>query len=121
MPEAEIARRILDQDLPTKRELDLVDMPADYLETLFRVRQREKMVEVHAARDAPREVLRHEHGLDALDQRREPVQMAPVRAIGAAERETHAVKRNGIAGPELVKGPERRPPSEIVLGMDLEP
>src|SRR5438552_13750647 len=47
--------------------------------------------------------------------------MAPGQAIGASELYAHAVKRNWIAGAELVEAPERRPPSEIVLGMDLEP
>src|SRR5712692_4755128 len=121
MPEAKIARRILDQDLTAERDLCLVDVPAKELEALVGVRQRQEVVEVHAARDAPREVLRHQHGLDASDQRRDPVQMARVKTIGAAEREAHAVKRDWIAGPELVEASERRPPSEIVLGMDLEP
>src|SRR5712692_5049377 len=75
MPEAEIARRILDEDLPTKRDLSLVDVPADYLETLVRVRQREKMIQVHAARDAPRQVLRHQGRLDAPDQGGEALQV----------------------------------------------
>src|SRR5207245_11749682 len=79
------------------------------------------VVPVHAVLDAPRELHRHQHRLDASDQRREPSEMARVRAIGTAEREAHAVKRDWIAGPELVEAPERRPPSEIVLGMDLEP
>src|SRR5438309_8038059 len=100
MPEAEIARGVLDQDLTAERDLCLVDVPAQEIEALVGVRQWQEVVEVRAARDAPREVLRHQHGLDASDQRREPSEMARVRTIGTAEREAHAVKRNWMAAPE---------------------
>src|SRR5713101_2349467 len=121
MPEAEIARRILDEDLPTKRDLGLVDVPANYLETLFRVRQREKMIQVHPACDAPGQVLRHQHGLDALDQRREPLQMAFVQANCPPERESDAVERNWILGSEMVEPSQRRTPSQVILRVNLEP
>src|SRR5713226_4164987 len=96
MLEAEIARRVLDQDLPTKGNLRLIDVPTDYLETLFRVRQREKMIQVDAAREAPGQVLRHKHWLNVLDERREPQQMTGFQIIRTAEGESYAVEGNRI-------------------------
>src|SRR5499433_305503 len=112
MPEAEIARGVLDEELPTERELDLIDMPAQDLQAFFRVRQREEMVQIRPACHAPREVLRHEHGLDALDQGREPPQMVGVETMRTAEREPHTVEGDRIVTTDQIQAPKGRAASD---------
>ena len=63
---AQIARRILDQDPPPERVLRASDVLGDDGERLLRVRQREQVVQIGAARDAPGQMLGDEARLDAI-------------------------------------------------------
>src|SRR5207249_4757349 len=66
------------------------------------------MVQVGAARDAPRQMLGDERRLEALDQPCQPLEMRGVEPLGAAEREPDAVDRQRIVGAQPLQAPHGR-------------
>src|SRR6516164_2238536 len=66
-------------------------------------------------------MLRDECRRDPLDGAADPVEMAEVEPLGAAEREPHAVQRNRVIAADRLEVRERRPATQIVFGMDLKP
>ena len=86
MPEAQVRGWILDEKPAAEHFLRLDNVPAEEIEALLGVGQRQQVVEINSADRAPRQVLGDEHRLDTLDQRLEAGEMAPVERLGAAER-----------------------------------
>src|SRR6516225_6095625 len=66
-------------------------------------------------------MLRDERRRNALDGAADPVEMAEIEPLGAAERKADAVQRNRVIAADRLEISERRPPTEVVFGMDLEP
>ena len=118
--EAEVAGRVLDQDRPAESLLNLLDPAARRLEPRFVVRQRQQMVEVCAAADAPREMLGDERRLDPFDQAFHAHEMPAVQRVGASEREPDSVERHRVVVPQALEPGHGRPAAQVVLGVDLE-
>src|SRR6516225_518661 len=66
-------------------------------------------------------MLRHERRRNALDGAVDPIEMAEIEPLGAAERKADAVQRNRVIAADRLEISERRPAAQIVFGMDLEP
>ena len=79
------------------------------------------MVEIGAARHAPRQVLGDERRLEALDQSRQPLEMRGVEPVRAAEREPHPMDRHRVVGAQPLERAPRRAAAHVVLGVDLQP
>src|SRR6516165_9114753 len=121
VPPAQIGRRVLDEDAAPKNGLRPIDIAADDAERFFRHRQWQKVGEIASFRDAPREMLRDERRRDALDGAADPVEMAEIEPLGAAQRQADAVQRNRVIAADRLEISERRPAAQIVFGMDLQP
>jgi len=118
--EAQIACRVLDENPAAERVLDLLDAQARRLEADGVVRQWQQMIEVGAAADAPREMLRDERGLDPLDQSFHAEQMTLVERIGAGERQPDSVQRDRIVGSQPLERGHGGPATQIVLRVHFE-
>ena len=67
-------------------------------------------------------MLRHECGLDAFDQRREPLQMFVVRRCVGRQRQRDAVQRDRVRRADALEpGQPRATVDHIVFGVHLEP
>ena len=66
-------------------------------------------------------MLGDEHGLQALDQSRQPLEVRGVDTLRAADREAHAVHGQRILGAHALKRSDGRPAAHVVFGVDLEP
>ena len=118
---AQIARRILDQDPASERILRASDVLRDDRERLLRVRQREQVVQIGAARDAPGQMLGDQARLDAIGQRPEPCEVSRVERPVAAEREPDAVERDGVVPPHRLELRDGGPAAHVVLRVHLDP
>ena len=61
-----------------------------------------------------------QEGLQALDQRRQPGEMAGIDAVGAAQREADAMQADRPVAAEPLQSGERRPAAHVILGMNFE-
>jgi len=89
---------------------------------LFRVRQRQEVVEIDGVMARPGEMLREERRLVPGDQGLKAVEMLPVECPTAPDRESDAMQRHRIAlayGAQKMVGRAALP--HVVLGMNLEP
>jgi hypothetical protein len=125
--EADVARRVLDQQPAPERRLCLVDVAAEQVEARIGVGHRQEVVEVGPADRAPGEVLRDEHGLNEVDQRPEPREVVAVESVGAAEGQGDPVQADRIVAAQIeqvVEGRRGAVPDRggrhVVLGMDLK-
>ncbi len=66
-------------------------------------------------------MLGDEERLAALDQRREPLQMVMLDAVGRAERQADAVQAQRIIATDHAELPERSAAAHVVFRMHLEP
>src|SRR6516162_2327075 len=66
-------------------------------------------------------MLRDERRRNALDGAADPVEMAEIEPLGAAERKADAVQRNRVIAADRLEISERCPPAQIVFSMDLQP
>src|SRR3990170_3718406 len=120
--EGHIGGGILEQHPAADCLLHLVDMLAYPLKRLFRVRQRQEVVEIDGVMARPGEVLGEERGLVAGDQHLEAAEMLPVECPAAPDREPDAMQRHGIAlADSAQKMVGRAAPPHVVLGMPLDP
>ena len=79
------------------------------------------MVEIGAARHAPRQVLGDERRLEALHQSCQPLEMRGVEPLGAAERQSHPMDRHRVVGAQPLERAPRRAAAHVVLGVDFQP
>jgi hypothetical protein len=103
MPEAQVRRRIFEQQRSAQRRLRDVDVAAHDGERLLRQRERQQIAEMNAVHCAPRQVLRHKPGLDACDQIGDASKMPRVETIGAAERHPDPVQADRVARADRVQ------------------
>jgi len=120
--EADIACRVLDQDLPAEPLLHGIELAGDELERGLGIGERQEIFEIGAAEIRPGEMLRDERRPVAFDDAREAIEMAPVETIGTAERQPDAVDRERKAVADALEHAMRRAAiAHEVLGVDLEP
>ena len=79
------------------------------------------MVQVGAARLAPGEVLGDHGRLETVDEALDAVEVTPVHALGAPDRQPDRMERQRIVGADRLEGPHRGSPAEIILRMDFQP
>ena len=79
------------------------------------------MIQVRAARHAPRQMLGDERRLQALDQPPQPLEVRAVDTLDGAERETHPMQGQRILAAQPLQRPDGRAAAHVVLGVDLEP
>jgi hypothetical protein len=120
MPVTEISRGILDQQPPAEPLLSLLDVTAKDVEALFRVGQRQQIVEIGSPDGTPRKVLRDEHRLHPVDQLPEAREMTVVQFLAAPQRQGDAVKAHRVVAPQLEESVQSRCLDHVVLGMHLE-
>src|SRR5216683_7150592 len=117
----DIGRRILEQHRPADRFLNLGDVVADPKERRFGVGQRQEIVEIGGLMRRPGEMLGDQRRLVAIDEMLETRQMCPVERPLAADRQAHAVQRDGIVASHGFEGAMRRSArAHVVLGMNFE-
>ena len=121
MTEAEVARRILDQDSPPQGVLNLIDMTTYDCDGLLRVREREEVVQIGAPGPTPAEVLRDQVGLETADERSQATQVARIEPVGTPQRNADRVERHRVVVPNPLKSADRGSAAHVVFGMDLEP
>lgn len=121
MCEAQVCRWVFDKNAPSERGLNFIDVTTDDAKRFFCHRQRKEVAEIGAADRAPRQVLGDEAWLHAFDHRGDTRKMCGIEAVGAAEREPHAVERERIIAPDTVEIVGCRAAAHVVLGMHLEP
>ena len=121
MPEAQVRRRIFEQQRSAQRRLRDVDVAAHDGERLLRQRERQQIAEMNAVHCAPRQVLRHKPGLDACDQIGDASKMPRVETIGAAERHPDPVQADRVARADYVQNAGCDSTAQIILGVHLEP
>src|SRR6516225_5086167 len=66
-------------------------------------------------------MLRDERRRNALDGAVDPIEMAEIEPLGAAERKADAVQRNRVIAADRLEISQRRPAAQVVFGMDLQP
>src|SRR6516162_1539300 len=66
-------------------------------------------------------MLRDERRRDPLYRAADPVEMAEIEPLSAAEREADAVQGNRVIAADRLEISGRRPAAQIVFGMDLQP
>jgi len=120
MAVAEVRSWVLDQQPPAEFSLRLIHMPAEDLEALSGVGERHQVVEVDPADRTPRQVLGNQHRLDTLDQCLEAAEVNAVEVLGAAQRQSHAMKANRVIAAQLEESVEGNGLGHIIFGMHLE-
>src|SRR5574340_785578 len=118
---AQIGRGVFDQDAAPQMRLRSIHVATDDVERFFGQRQRQKITEVGATHEPPREVLRYEPRLEALYHAPDAVQMCRVEILRTAERESDAVQRERIIAADGVEIRECRAAAHVVLRVYLEP
>ncbi len=83
--------------------------------------KRQEVVEVFARVRGPCEMPRHQHGIDAVDERAHPLEMSTVDAPGAADRYADGVDRNRIVPARFEQELGGVRIGEKILRMNLEP
>ena len=65
-------------------------------------------------------MLGHEHGIESLDQSRQPCEVAGVQCVRSAQGQPYTVQRERIVAPQPFERCDRRPAAEVVLRVDLQ-
>ena len=108
--------------LPAERVLGGDDVADDARERLVGPRERQQVGMVGAAPRRPREVLRHQRGLDPIRQRAQSRRCVRVGRRVGGQRQRDAVQADGWRA--RIASSQREPRAavdQVVLGMDLEP
>ena len=111
--EPQVVRRIFQRNLPPDPLLharDVVDHPP---QRVGGARHRQQIGSIHALPGTPGQMLRHERGLDAFDQRREPLQMLVVRRASAASDSATPCSETGCDARMRSSQASRGPPSTM--------
>ena len=82
----QVGRRIFDQYRPAQRLLDLPDVAAHDLQSLFGIGQGQKIGQKIPAAHTPGKMIRHQGGRSALLQIAQAPQVCPVHALRRTER-----------------------------------
>lgn len=118
----QVRRRVLQNQLAPQPILHLPHAAGDVGEALLRVRQRQQVVQVDAIDTGPAQVIRHPGRLDAVDQRRQAVQIIGTQRIDTADRQRHTVQHQRKVAPHLLQHGQRLAAGDHeVLGNRLEP
>jgi len=91
----EVARDVLDEDLPVQPLLHGAHARDDVRQRLLGERQRKQVVRIVAADAAPAKMVRNPRRLEAPRQGRELPQIGLVQRVGRAERQRRAVEDRG--------------------------
>ena len=119
--EPHIGGRIFQQHHAAERRLHRVDMLGDARQSLGRIRQRQKIVEIDAAVRRPGEMLGEALRLVARAEDLEPREMLTIERRGRSDRQADAVNRQRIAFAERAELRMRRSAgAHIVLRVHLE-
>src|ERR1700730_15356507 len=98
MAKPQVGRRVLDQQPSPERLLRLADVPAEDVEALLGVGQRQQVVQVSPADRAPSQVLGNQHRLDPLYQYPQAAEMDAVELLGAPQGEGNSMDAQRIIG-----------------------
>ena len=118
----QIARDVLEQDLPSQQVLHLGDSGDDAVECLLGIWQRQQIVHVAPFDAGPAQMIGDPGRLDAAGELAHVYEILPVERIGAADRQRHAVhdEREAVANAlEIMQRLAAR--DQVILGDDLEP
>ena len=119
--EDDVGRGVFEQDRPPQRGLHLVDMVHDASEGFEGVGQGQEIVEEGALVGRPRQVLGNERRLEALRDRRQPLEMRLVQRPRRADRQADAVQRQRVTLADGVEAAMRRAArAHVVFRVDLE-
>ena len=120
--EGQIARDVLQQDLPPEGVLHLTDSRHDRSERLLRVGQGQEIVQVASVDPGPAQMIGNPMRFDACRKRANSGEIVEVDGIGAADRQRHAVHDQREALANALQVVERLAAGdEIVFGDDFEP
>ena len=120
--EAQVARRVLEQDAPAEALLHRLHASDDVRERLLGVRHRQQIVRVDAVGGAPAEVVGDPGRLDVARERGQLRQVALVERIGRADRQRHAVQHHRVVAADRLQHAARVAARDHeVLGDHLEP
>jgi hypothetical protein len=119
--EEDVGRRIFEQHASPDRLLRLVDVVANRLEGLFRIGQRQQIVEEALVVGRPGEMFGEQARLIACGEPGEPLQMRFVERPRRADREADAVQRQRIARADRLEPAVRRAAvAHVIFRMNLE-
>ena len=118
----QIARDVLEQDLPPEEILYFAHARDDAGERLLGVGQRQEIVHIASLDARPAQMIGDPGGLDAPRQLAHAGEILPVEGIGAADGQRHAVHDHRKAAANALEIMQRLAAGdEVILGDDLQP
>jgi hypothetical protein len=117
----QIGGGILHHHHPADRVLEAHDVAGDDRERLLVIGDRQQVVEIRAAGDAPGDVVRDCGGIEAPHQRGDAPQVLRVQPLRRAQRQADAMQADRVVLAQRFQHRRRRAAAKEVLGMDLEP
>ena len=120
--EAQIGRRILDEDGPPQHGLHFLDMADHERQRRFGIGKRQQVVEENSVVRGPGQMLGDDEGLVTVGHFLQACEVARCHPTGRADRQAHAMQGKRIERAYALQEVMRRTAgSHVVLGMHLEP